>query len=135
MNATFGLFSLYFCTFIWELCRWMDSSVKTALYGDVGLMYKIGLSLPTAGINDATVTDQVFTFVLAALFLILPALFFKLMMWAGQNAGAHLGGLLTNGSGRAGEAGAKGGQIVSSAVTSGVARGASGVSGGIRGGK
>ncbi|MDR0770576.1 MAG: conjugal transfer protein TraG N-terminal domain-containing protein [Burkholderiales bacterium] len=96
MTITFGLFALHFCTFWWELARWIDSSMLNALYGDVGAGYKFALSLPTAFANDASVTHMVMLFVIGALFLLLPMIFFSVMAWAGFNVGAGIGTMMQN---------------------------------------
>lgn len=118
MTATFGLFALYMCTFWWELARWVDSSMLDALYGDVGTAYKFALSLPTAFANDASVTSMVMLFVIGALFLLLPSIFFATMAWAGAAVGSSLGRL----SGQLGDgskaAGAAGGQSAGAATKS-----------------
>ncbi|MDR2173364.1 MAG: conjugal transfer protein TraG N-terminal domain-containing protein [Burkholderiales bacterium] len=95
----------FFCTFWWELARWMDSSMLNALYGDVGIGYKFALSLPTAFGNDASVTDMVMKFVIGALFLLLPMIFFAVMGWAGVQVGSSIGQMMTNSTKSSADAG------------------------------
>jgi hypothetical protein len=112
MACTFGMFALHFCTFWWELARWVDSSLLDTLYGDVGRGYRFASYLPTYFANDGAVTEATMAFVMAALFLLLPMIFFAAMGWAGVAVGSSLGALgksLERGSGEAGNAGGKGG--------------------------
>jgi hypothetical protein len=120
MAITFGMFALHFCTFWWELARWVDSSMLNALYGDVGMGYRFGLSLPTAFANDASVTDMVMKFVIGALFLLLPSVFFAVMGWAGVAVGRSLGSMgstMKDGSGGAAQAGGQTAGAVTNKVT------------------
>jgi hypothetical protein len=108
MVTTFGLFALHFCTFWWELARWIDSSLLDALYGDIGAGYKFAFMLPIQFAFDGTVTSATMVFVMAALFLMLPFIFFAAMGWAGMAVGSGLTSLssgMQNASGQAGQAG------------------------------
>ncbi|MDR2208794.1 MAG: conjugal transfer protein TraG N-terminal domain-containing protein [Azoarcus sp.] len=128
MVTTFGMFALHFCTFWWELARWVDSSLLNALYGDVGWGYRFASYLPTYFANDGAVTEATMAYVMAALFLLLPMIFFAAMGWAGMAVGGGLmalGKSLESGSSQAGQAGGSGaGAIASGAkAAAGAARG------------
>jgi TraG-like protein, N-terminal region. len=117
MAVTFGLFALHMCTFWWELARWIDSSMLTALYGDVGIQYRALLSLPTMFANDATVTSAVMEFVMGALFIVLPVVFFTMMSWAGVQVGSGMANAFGNGSKEAGAAGGKAASTATNVAT------------------
>jgi hypothetical protein len=113
MTATFGMFALHFCTFWWELARWIDSSLLNALYGDVGWGYRFASYLPTYFANNGAITEATMAYVMAALFLLLPMIFFAAMGWAGMAVGGSLMAISTgmknatndasNAGGRAGD--------------------------------
>lgn len=107
MAVTFGLFAIHMCTFWWELARWIDSSLLTALYGNVGIPYRFLLSFPTQFANDATVTSSVMEFVMGALFILLPAIFFASLSWAGVKVGIGLSSMIESGSKGAAAGGGK----------------------------
>src|SRR5690606_2545745 len=79
MMCSFAFFTLHMLTFWWELARWVDSSMLDALYHQVSYLQRGLLTLPSAAIMDGTVTAQVITYVMAAMFLVLPALFLAAM--------------------------------------------------------
>jgi len=134
MVTTFGLFALHFCTFWWELARWVDSSMLDALYGNVGAGYKFALSLPTQFANDATVTSATMVFVMAALFLLLPMIFFAAMGWAGVNVGRGMEAMMTKGSASAGSAGGQAADAATNAGQRAVLGGGGAFLGGVRSG-
>jgi len=115
MMTSFGLFTLHMLTFWWELARWLDSSLQKALYAH--------LPLHLFASPSETLLDQVIEFVIAAMFIILPGLFFAAMSWAGYALGRGIDGMLTNGTANAQKAGGvaadTAGSITKSAVTRG----------------
>ena len=116
MTVTFALFTLHMLTFWWELARWIDSSMLDALYNQVSTTDQVLLSLPTSGVMDGTVTAQVIEYVMGAMFIVLPMIFFGAMSWTGYNVGAGLEGMLNNGSRAAQNEGAKGSAQITGAV-------------------
>lgn len=120
-TITFGMFTIHFMTFWWELARWADSSLLSALYKNEswGSMAK-GYFLPVSIVSDGTIQSQVMDYVNGAMFLILPMFFFSVMAWAGYNVGNGLANMLDTGSKSAGGAAATGAnttkQIVEGAV-------------------
>lgn len=108
-TATFGMFTLHFLTFWWELARWIDSSLLTALYKNEswGNMAKSYLPLLNATM-DGTVQSQVMDFVNGSLFIVLPMFFFSAMGWAGYSVGAGMENMLNKGTGDAGAAASTG---------------------------
>lgn len=107
-TVTFGLFTLHFLTFWWELARWIDSSLLTALYKNESWGSALVDYSPVALVTDGTVQSQVMDFVNGAMFIVLPMFFFSAMAWAGYHVGNGIAGLMEKGSTPAGDAAAKG---------------------------
>lgn len=120
-TVTFGIFTLHFLTFWWELARWADSSLLNALYKNEswGSAAK-GYFLPVSVFTDGTVQSQVMDFVNGAMFLVLPMFFFSVMAWAGYQVGSGISGLIDQGSKDAGVSAAKGANITKEAVVGAV---------------
>lgn len=95
MTLTFALFTLHMLTFWWELARWVDSSMLDTLYRNVALGDRLLLTLPSAGLDDGTVTAQVITYVMGAIFIVLPMLFLGAMSWAGYSVGSAMQSAMT----------------------------------------
>lgn len=119
-TVTFGLFTLHFLTFWWELARWLDSSLLTALYkneswGSMMIDYS-----PIGLVTDGTVQSQVMDFVNGAMFIVLPMFFFSVMAWAGYHVGNGIAGLMEKGSTSAGDASAKGANTTKEIATAAV---------------
>jgi hypothetical protein len=108
MTLTFALFTLHMLTFWWELARWVDSSMLDTLYRNVALGDRLLLSMPPAGFEDGTVTAQVITYVMGAMFIVLPMLFLSAMGWAGYSVGAAMQTAMNNGSQTSQNAGSQG---------------------------
>lgn len=92
MTITFVQFGLYFLTFWWELARWLDTWLLTALYNS---------DVHNAGFNPVgilnTSDDIVVKLVIGAMYLVLPAFFMAAMTWAGVSVG-NIASTLSNGS-------------------------------------
>lgn len=95
MTLTFAIFTLHMLTFWWELARWVDSSMLDTLYRNVALGDRLLLTLPSAGLDDGTVTAQVITYVMGAMFIVLPMLFLGAMSWAGYSVGSAMQSAMT----------------------------------------
>lgn len=87
MAMTFGWFSIFFLSFIWEVAHWLDTSIYTALYGDDIL-------------DSILQTSEGFTMnlVLNTMYLVMPALWVGFLSWAGIKAGSGLEQAVSGGS-------------------------------------
>lgn len=125
-TVTFGMFTLYFLTFWWELARWADSSLLSALYKNESWGSKTVGYLPTTVFSDGTVQSQVMDFVNGAMFLVLPTFFFAIMSWAGYSIGNGIASLMGEGSKAAGSSASKGVDTVKQVATAVVTKGKGG---------
>jgi len=107
MMISFGLFTLHMLSFWWELARWMDSSLISALYNN-----PFYIPMSESSFFNAPLSQQVLQIVMAAMFSLLPALFFVAMSWAGYALGRGMDGMLSSGTNPVKEAGAAGGNAV-----------------------
>ncbi|GAB1671115.1 hypothetical protein Mh1962_19260 [Mannheimia haemolytica] len=87
MAMTFGWFSVFFLSFIWEIAYWLDTSIYTVLYGD-DLLDSIMQSGEGFTIN----------LVLNTMYLVMPALWIGFLGWAGIKAGSGIDGAISGGS-------------------------------------
>ncbi|GAB1671126.1 conjugal transfer protein TraG N-terminal domain-containing protein [Mannheimia haemolytica] len=90
MAMTFGWFSVFFLSFIWEIAYWLDTSIYTVLYGD-DLLDSIMQSGEGFTIN----------LVLNTMYLVMPALWIGFLGWAGIKAGSGIDGAISGGSSNA----------------------------------
>jgi hypothetical protein len=77
------------------------------------------LTLPTAGLDDGTVTAQVITYVMGAMFIVLPMLFLGAMSWAGYSVGSGVESMLSRGSQSSHAAGSQGISLGTSMIKAG----------------
>ncbi|HHW7520561.1 TPA: conjugal transfer protein TraG N-terminal domain-containing protein [Mannheimia haemolytica] len=87
MAMTFGWFSVFFLSFIWEIAYWLDTSIYTALYGD-------DLSDSIMQMGEGFTLNLV----LNTMYLVMPALWIGFLGWAGIKAGAGLDQAISGGS-------------------------------------
>jgi hypothetical protein len=86
-------FALFFVDFWFQLARWVDSTILDALYG-----WGWGWNRPHAnfdpliGLNN-TFGDMVVSFVMATMFITLPAFWVAALSWVGVRMGGLLQGL------------------------------------------
>ncbi|OBW94232.1 conjugal transfer protein TraG N-terminal domain-containing protein [Gallibacterium anatis] len=81
MTITFVQFGLYFLTFWWELARWLDTWLLTALHqDDPNHVWNF------AGILN-TSDDVAVKLVIGAMYLVLPAFFIAAIGWTGVRLG------------------------------------------------
>ncbi len=86
-------FALFFVDFWFQLARWIDSTILDALYG-----WGWGWNRPHAnfdpliGLNN-TFGDMVVNFVMATMFITLPAFWVAALSWVGVRTGGLLQGL------------------------------------------
>jgi hypothetical protein len=104
-------FALFFVDFWFQLARWIDSTILDALYGwGWGWNRPHANFDPVMGLNNAF-GDMLLNFVMATMFLILPAFWVTALAWAGVRAGNALQGL-ANGTRDAGQTGGKGSDLL-----------------------
>ncbi|WP_099350891.1 conjugal transfer protein TraG N-terminal domain-containing protein [Erwinia amylovora] len=105
ITITFVVFALNFLTFWWELARWLDSWLLTALYSsDTHSRFNM------AGFQN-TSDDLIMSLVMGTMFLVLPAVWVGALSWAGISTGGVLEKAIAAGSRKAEETG---GQAVDS---------------------
>ncbi|MNF57041.1 hypothetical protein D3C84_385530 [compost metagenome] len=86
-------FALFFVDFWFQLARWIDSTILDALYG-----WGWGSNRPHAnfdpliGLNN-TFGDMIINFVMATMFIALPAFWVAALSWVGVRTGGLLQGL------------------------------------------
>ncbi|MFA9499741.1 conjugal transfer protein TraG N-terminal domain-containing protein [Mannheimia sp. E30BD] len=79
MAITFGWFSVFFLSFIWEIAYWLDTSIYSALYGNSILdSFK--------NVDDGFIMN----FILNSMYLVMPTLWISFLSWAGIKAGDGL---------------------------------------------
>ncbi|MEL7551419.1 conjugal transfer protein TraG N-terminal domain-containing protein [Pseudomonas protegens] len=101
-------FALFFVDFWFQLARWIDSTILDALYGwGWGWNRPHNNFDPLVGLNNAF-GDMLLNFVMATMFLVLPAFWMTALTWAGFHAGA-IAQALVNSTKDAQTAGGKGG--------------------------
>lgn len=103
MTITFMQFGLYFLTFWWELARWLDSWLLTAM-GDFSTI-------------TAPSDSSIVKLVIGAMFIVLPTFFMMAMGKAGVEAG-NISQMLLNGTSKAQDAGASAGDKAVNIVSS-----------------
>lgn len=106
ITLTFVVFALNFLTFWWELARWLDSWMITALYGS-----DTHSSLNMMGLQN-TSDDIIMNLVMGTMFLVLPAVWLGALSWAGVN----IGQAISEGFNRAGHVTQQAGQHAGSFV-------------------
>jgi hypothetical protein len=110
-------FALFFVDFWFQLARWIDSTILDALYG-----WGWGWSRPHTnfdpliGLNNAF-GDMIVSFVMAMMFLVLPAFWMTALTWAGIRAGSIANSFSEGGKGAA-NAGGKGTTAATNAMKS-----------------
>ncbi|AIZ79118.1 MULTISPECIES: conjugal transfer protein TraG N-terminal domain-containing protein [Actinobacillus] len=105
ITLTFVHFALVALTFWWELARWLDSWLLDVLYN----------SATHNSLNpyflENTEDDFIVNFVMGSLFLVLPAIWFGAISWAGIHIG-DMAQQIANGTRTSQTAGAQGGNLV-----------------------
>lgn len=105
ITLTFVMFALNFLTFWWELARWLDSWLLTALYSsDTHSRFNI------AGLQNSS-DDLIMNLVMGTMFIVLPAMWIGALSWAGVRTGGVIEGAIAKGADKPREAG---GQAVDS---------------------
>lgn len=105
-------FALFFVDFWFQLSRWIDSTILDALYGwGFGWNRPHTNFDPLIGLNN-TFGDMIVSFVMATMFLALPAFWIGALGWVGVRAGI-MANNLSEGTKGAANAGGKGSGVVS----------------------
>ncbi|MCK3840061.1 MULTISPECIES: conjugal transfer protein TraG N-terminal domain-containing protein [Pseudomonas] len=97
-------FALFFVDFWFQLARWIDSTILEALYGWNSPQSNFN---PLMGLNNSF-GDMLLNFVMAMMFIILPAFWLAALTWTGLRVG-NLAQMLNTGVDDAKAAGSKGG--------------------------
>ncbi|MCY1360324.1 hypothetical protein D9M69_469450 [compost metagenome] len=106
-------FALFFVEFWFQLARWIDSTILDALYGWGWGWNRPHTNFdPLLGLNNAF-GDILISFVMATMFIALPAFWVAALSWVGVRTGGLLQGL-SDGTRPAGQAGGKAPGMVSS---------------------
>ncbi|MDH0425396.1 conjugal transfer protein TraG N-terminal domain-containing protein [Stutzerimonas stutzeri] len=105
-------FALFFVDFWFQLARWIDSTILDALYG-----WGTGYGRPHMNFNlemglNNTFGDMIISFVMATMFIALPAFWVAALSWVGVRTGGLLQGL-SDGTRPASQAGGKAPGMVS----------------------
>ncbi|BEM74052.1 conjugal transfer protein TraG [Serratia marcescens] len=120
ITVTFVVFALNFLTFWWELARWLDSWLLTALYSsDSHSRWNV------AGFQNST-DDLIMNLVMGCMFIVLPAVWLGALSWAGVSVGVTLGNAIKGGTETAQTSGGQVGSGVSNAVSSKVGKNVTG---------
>lgn len=88
-------FAIIFVDFWLQIARWIDTTILDALYGASSPHSTLN---PLMGMNN-TQADMLLNYVIAALFIILPAFWMTTLAFAGIQAGATLQGMADGTSG------------------------------------
>jgi hypothetical protein len=105
-------FALFFVDFWFQLARWIDSTILDALYGwGFGWNRPHNNFDPVMGLNNAF-GDMLLNFVMATMFIVLPAFWMASLTWVGVRAAGAIQGL-SEGTKGAAQAGGKGPGLVS----------------------
>ena len=108
-------FALFFVDFWFQLARWIDATILDALYGWGWGWNRPHTNFdPMMGLNNAF-NDMLLNFVMAAMFIVMPAFWITALTWAGIHAGGGAQNLV-NGSKDAQSAGGKGGGLLTQAT-------------------
>lgn len=116
IQLSFGMFTIHFLTFWWELSRWLDSKMLAGLYMNQGVGAVATRMMPW---TDHGASYWMADFVLWGSLVAMPMLFLVIMGWAGMAvagfmAAAYLGGSAAGGA--SGSIGAQSGAGLSGAV-------------------
>ncbi|KSQ24968.1 conjugal transfer protein TraG [Pseudomonas aeruginosa] len=104
-------FALFFVEFWLQLARWVDSTVLDALYGWGWGWNRPHMNFdPLMGLNNAF-GDMIVSFVMAMMFLVLPAFWMTALTWAGVRVGS-IASSFSEGSKGAANAGGQGASAI-----------------------
>ena len=117
ITLTFVIFALNFLTFWWELARWLDSWLLTALYSsDTHSRFNM------AGLQNSS-DDLIMNLVMGAMFIVLPAVWLGALSWAGGSVGVAVSAAFQKGTETAQNTGGKLGEAAGNAIGSKATKG------------
>lgn len=117
ITLTFVIFALNFLTFWWELARWLDSWLLTALYSsDTHSRFNM------AGLQNSS-DDLIMNLVMGAMFIVLPAVWLGALSWAGASVGVAVSAAFQKGTETAQNTGGKLGEAAGNAIGSKATKG------------
>ncbi|MBF1958950.1 conjugal transfer protein TraG N-terminal domain-containing protein, partial [Klebsiella pneumoniae] len=117
ITLTFVMFALNFLTFWWELARWLDSWLLTALYSsDTHSRFNM------AGLQNSS-DDLIMNLVMGAMFIVLPAVWLGALSWAGASVGVAVSAAFQKGTETAQNTGGKLGEAAGNAIGSKATKG------------
>lgn len=91
ITLTFVVFALNYLTFWWELARWLDSWLLTALYSsDAHSRFNL------AGFQNSS-DDLIMNLVMGTMFIVLPAVWVGALSWTGVRIGDVVSGAIKTG--------------------------------------
>ncbi|HEX4045879.1 MAG TPA: conjugal transfer protein TraG N-terminal domain-containing protein, partial [Gammaproteobacteria bacterium] len=84
------MFSLIFCSYLWQLVQWFDSYLIRALYPSIGDVAGLGI----LNAENGKTTNQLFVeMIVGTLYVVLPLLWMTVMGWVGFEIGGFVTGL------------------------------------------
>lgn len=106
------MFSLVFCSYLWNLTQWFDTYLIQALYPKLGDVPGMG-GILGMGVGVISGINEIFVDIITGtLYIVLPLLWMSIMGWAGYQAGIYLTGLFNAMASPANQAGEKAGNRV-----------------------
>lgn len=112
-QLSFGMFTIHFLTFFWELSRWLDSKLLAGLYMNQGVGAVATRMMPW---TDHGASYWMSDFVLWGSLVVMPALFLLFMGWTGARMGSALAFASGTAAGAMGKMGAQSGTGLSGTV-------------------
>lgn len=116
ITAAFIIFSLVFCSFIWNLVFWFDHFLIQALYPDLYGTAGMGGILNNNGVGSCPVNVLFTNMIIGTLYVVLPFVWMSVMTWAGFKVGGFISGVMNPMSEPANEAASKAGCVSSTAI-------------------
>ncbi|ELF4281886.1 conjugal transfer protein TraG N-terminal domain-containing protein [Salmonella enterica] len=112
ITLTFVLFAVNFLTFWWELARWLDSWLLTALYSsDTHTRFNM------MGFQN-TSDDLIMNLVMGSMFIVLPTVWIGALSWAGVNIGVAISNATKEGTSSSHQAAQNAGNLVKGGIDS-----------------
>jgi len=102
------IFSVIFCSYLWNLTAWFDNYLIQALYPSLDNLPGMGGIFDNAG---QSANELFVDMIIGTLYIVLPILWMSVMGWAGFQAGNHISNLVSTMSSPSKSAGERGGNI------------------------
>ena len=111
VGGSIVMFSVIFCSYIWHLVHWVDSSLIPALFPSTDMMMGLQEVLSSTGSGSGFFTNALLiNMVIGTAYIVLPLFWMTMMTWAGFKAGSTISGALSPMSAPAKAAGSKAGR-------------------------